>query len=110
MRKLGLTLVLLPLLALAGGLPLDTTVRTEFTDCASGGSSAQALVRDAQYLMRITDADTFVCFAATGSTCATGGEKFPSGTVVLLTITGSQVSASCRSSASTGDAIFTRVQ
>lgn len=97
-------------LALAGGLPLDTSVRTEFTDCASGGSSAQALVKDRQYLMRVTDADTFVCFAESASTCASGGEKFPVGTVVLLTITGAQVSASCRSSTSTGDVIFTRVQ
>jgi hypothetical protein len=110
MRKLGLALLLFPMLALAAGLALDTNVRTEFTDCASGGSSAGVLVRDTQYLMRVTDADVFVCFAASGSTCAAGGEKFPAGTVVLVTITGNQVSASCRSSASTGDVIFTRVQ
>jgi hypothetical protein len=110
MRKLALVAFLFAAAALARGLALDTTRRTEFTDCASGGSTAQALVRDTEYLLRVTDADTFICLAATGSTCATGGERFPAGTVVLLSITGDQVSASCRSSSSTGDAIFTRVQ
>lgn len=92
--------------ALAGGINLLTSTRAEFTDCASGGSVAQTLTAG-QYLMRVTDADTFLCFAASGSTCASGGEKFPVGTVVLLTLTTGQVSVSCRSSASTGDVIFT---
>lgn len=111
MRKLALVaFVLFAAAVSAAGLSLSTGVRTEFTDCASGGSSAQVLVRDTNYLLRVTDADVWICMAASGSTCATGGERFPAGTVILLNITGDQVSASCRSSASTGDAIFTKVQ
>ena len=108
MRKLGLAaLLLFPLLALAaGGINLALGTRAEFTACASGGSSATTLVVG-EYLMRVTDADTFVCFAETGSTCASGGEKFPAGTVVLLYVAGDKKSVSCRSSASTGDVIFT---
>ena len=102
---------LLAAAALAGpGIPLNTAVRTELTDCAAGGSSASALVANTTYLLRITDADTFLCFAASGSTCASGGEKFPMGTVILFTPNGSSVSVSCRSAASTGDAIFTSAQ
>jgi hypothetical protein len=103
-------IAVLPNVAFARGLALDLTRRTEFTDCASGGSSAQALVRDTDYLLRVTDADVWLCLTASGSTCATGGERFPVGTVLHLSITGDQVSASCRSSTSTGDATFTRVQ
>ena len=110
MRKLALVLGLLSFAALAGGLALDTSVRSEVTDCASGGSAAGTLVRDTTYLMRVTDADTFVCFAASASTCAANGEKLPVGTLLLLTATGSQLSWSCRSSTSTGDVIFTRAQ
>lgn len=95
--------ILMPALAVAGGIALNTGVRFEFTDCAVGGSASQA-VTEGTYLMRVTDADTFVCYAAT---CAAAGEKFPAGTVVLLTVGRAGQTMSCRSSASTGDVILT---
>lgn len=107
MRRFALVAVLLlAAAALAGGIALDTSVRFEFTDCAAAGSAAQT-VTGGQYLMRVTDADVFICFAESGSTCATAGEKFPSGTVMWLTVPGASKSLSCRSSASTGDLILT---
>lgn len=99
-------IAVLPNVAFAGGIALDTSRRFEFTDCSSSGSAAQT-VTGGQYLLRVTDADTFLCIAESGATCASGGEKFPVGTVVLLTVPGASKSVACRSSSSTGDAIFT---
>ncbi len=107
MRKLLLLVGLVSFSAVASGLALDTAIRKEFTNCESGGSAAQTLAVG-NYLFRVTDKDVFVCLAASASTCASGGEKFPMGTVIRLTIGADQVSVSCRSSDSTGDAIFTR--
>lgn len=103
MRKL-LLLTLLASVALAGGINIDTATRFEFTDCASGGSASQAIT-EGTYLMRVTDADVFLCWAGT---CAAAGEKFPSGTVVMLSFGRGNTTLSCRSSASTGDIILTR--
>jgi hypothetical protein len=104
MRKL---LVFLPLVALVafGQVTLEPSVRTEFTDCASGGSASNTLAANTTYLMRVTDADVFLCLAPT---CATGGERFPSGTVLLYQTRNAVLTVSCRSSASTGDIIFTK--
>ena len=115
MRKAALLTILLavtaPVVALAAtGVALNTGLRTEMTDCASGGSASSTLKPNVTYLFRVTDSDTFLCFAAT---CAAGGEKFPVGTVMLLATPnngGSDVTISCRSSASTGDLIFTQAQ
>ena len=115
MRKAALLTILLavtaPVVALAAtGVALNTGLRTEMTDCASGGSASSTLKPNVTYLFRVTDSDTFLCFAAT---CAAGGEKFPVGTVMLLATPnngGSDVTISCRSSASTGDLIFTLAQ
>lgn len=100
------TVALLCLLAgaalAAEGLNINTATRFEFTDASSGGSAAQTITAG-NYVMRVTDSDVFVCYAAT---CAAGGEKWPVGTVVLIAFGGSQ-SVSCRSAASTGDVIFT---
>lgn len=85
------------------GVTLKTGVRFEFTDCASGGSSAQT-VTAGKYLLRVTTEDVFMCFAAT---CASNGEKLPAGLVMLLQVETS-TSVSCRSAASTGDLILTR--
>lgn len=107
MHRLALVgVLLLAAAAIAGGIALDTSRRFEFTDCSSGGSAAQT-VTGGQYLLRVTDADVSLCIAESGATCATGGEKFPVGTVVLLTVPGASKSVACRSSSSTGDAIFT---
>lgn len=107
MRKTFLLLLaLVSLVASADGVLLDTSKRFEFTDCSSGGSSAQTIT-EGTYLLRITDESTWLCFAASSSTCATLGEKFPSGTVMKITIPRSGLSVSCRSAASGGDAIFT---
>lgn len=111
MRKLKFAgLALIAVLAMAAtGIDLNTAVRTELTDCISTGSTpALTLVRGTSYLMRVTDADTFICWAESGSTCGSGGEKFPTGTVLLFTATGDKVSVSCRSASSTGDVIFTQ--
>lgn len=112
MRSILLGLALLGTVAVAGpsGLTIDTGVRFEFTDCASGGSANQTVTGStvpALYLMRVTDSDVFLCY---GSTCASGGEKFPLGTVILISVPASGQIMSCRSSASTGDIILTRVR
>lgn len=112
MRKaLSLVLLLVAGVAVAAtGITLNTGVRTELTDCASGGSGSSTLSPSTTYLFRVTDSDTFLCFAGT---CASGGEKFPVGTVMLLATganNGASVTISCRSSASTGDLIFTQAQ
>lgn len=101
-----LAVLLVPVLALSQ-VTLQAALRTEITDCASGGSASATLVNGQKYLFRVTDSDVFLCFAAT---CAAAGEKFPVGTVMLLRANGDQTTISCRSSASTGDVIFTSVQ
>ncbi len=98
-----LTALLVGGAALAAGVALDTSRRFEFTDCAAGGSAAQTLTLGT-YLFRVTTEDVFICFAAT---CASGGEKFPTGTVMLVSIGRGGSSVSCRSALATGDAIFT---
>lgn len=112
MRNLALLVVLLAVGALAAtGVVLDTTgTDVTLTDCASGGSSSTTLLPRVTYLFRVTDADSFLCFAAT---CAAGGKKFPAGTVMLLSMpenAGSSVTISCRSATSTGDLSFTVAQ
>lgn len=100
--------------ALAGsGLVINTSRRAEFTNCASGGSASQA-VAEGTYVMRVTDKDSFVCYA---TTCVgDAGEKWPMGSVVKVALprgtlsdggTGNDIS--CRSSDSTGDVILTSV-
>lgn len=102
--------LLVALLGLAFGgvaaaqIVLQVDTRLETADCASGGSSI-GTTKAGKYLLRVTDKDTFICWAAT---CATGGEKFPLGTVVLLRFPVAQA-LSCRSSDSTGDAALTWV-
>lgn len=106
MRKLSqLALFLLAGAAFASGITLITGVRFEFTDCSSSGSAAQT-VKSGGYLLRVTDSDLFLCYAAT---CASGGEKLPQGTVMLLQVR-DDTSMSCRSAASSGDLILTRGQ
>lgn len=107
MRTFLLAFLLAASVAFAGGIALVPSVRIEFTDCASGGSSSQTVtssLANVTFLARVTDSDVFVCYAAT---CASGGEKFPSGTLMLLTIKTGTV-LSCRSSASAGDFILTQ--
>lgn len=89
------------------GIPLDTDKRVEFINCSASGSAAQTFTTEGTYLFRVTDTDVFLCFAASSATCAEGGEKFPAGTVMLLTIPRDKKSVACRSASATGDAIFT---
>lgn len=108
MRRALLALVVALVASVATAqITLMTGLRTELTDCASGGSGSASLVSGQKYLMRVTDSDAFLCFAAT---CAGGGEKFPVGTLLLIRVNSEQTTVSCRSSASTGDFIFTSVQ
>lgn len=102
--------LLVALLGLASGaavaqVSLNTGSRIEFTDCASGGSSSTSTTARTNYLLRVTDKDTFICYAAT---CATGGEKFPLGTILFVRFE-AVTALSCRSSDSTGDVILTKV-
>lgn len=104
MKRTGIALVLLLVagVATAAGVNLNTSTRYEFTDCDSGGSSSQSVARGT-YLFRVMDADVWICKAAT---CASGGERFPSGLVMKLSF-GTTTSVSCRSANDDGDAIFT---
>lgn len=103
-----LLLIVFALAALAapaqtGTITVYTGTRFEFTDCSSGGSSAQSVTRGS-YLFRVTTEDVWICFAAT---CAAGGEKYGAGTTFVQWFDAT-TSVSCRSAGSTGDAIFTR--
>lgn len=103
-------LALLAALAMgATGVNMDTASKGEILNCASGGSSAVTLPSTGVYLFRVMEADTYVCFAASGSTCASGGELFPVGTVMNQAISGDKLSVSCRSLSSTGDVALTKV-
>lgn len=104
---LAAVLVFAPPALAQDGLVLDTSVTFTFTDCASGGSSAQT-IPEGNYVLTVTDADTFLCVADSASTCATLGTKWPVGTIVKLSVGRSGKSMSCRSAASTGDAQLTR--
>lgn len=109
--KKARTVILLLLLAAGAafavdGLAPDPTLRFEFTDCASGGSTAQTLT-EGVYLFRVTTEDVFICHAAT---CAAGGEKYPAGFAMLHAVGRGGLQLSCRSAASTGDAIYTAVR
>lgn len=107
--------------AFAGGLQLDTSTRLEITNCFTDGGAYYGLsdggtyfdagtgnwgtLAAGQYLLRVTDKDVNLCFNA--NSCQTGGEKFPMGTVVLLSVQRGGETLSCRSSDGTGDVILT---
>lgn len=108
MRRLLVILLVVATAAFAG-IALDTSSRYELNNCASGGGDGgiayTASPTEGQYLFRVTGADTWVCIAAT---CASGGELFASGTIFLWQVPRGGQTVSCRSSASTGNAIWTR--
>lgn len=107
MRKLARAAVLLGL-GLVLGAPVNpdpASVKT-FTNCDAGGSAAQTLTKDRLYVMSVFDEEVFVCFAATGSTCASGGIRVAPGVVKKLAITDDIDSVSCRSAGATGDVTF----
>lgn len=108
MRKLWPLALLLAGVAIAGPVTMYPGNRKEFTDCSATGSAAQTLTADRSYLMRVTGEDTFVCFASSGSTCASGGEKFGAPFAAVVNITSDLKSVSCRSPNATGDVIFTQ--
>lgn len=98
-----------PFQAQAQNFSLKPAVRFQFLNCEAGGSASQQ-VTAGRYAVRILQEDVFICYAAT---CAAGGEPFPSGTTMLLTVEAESSSVryqtvSCRSSAATGDLYFTR--
>lgn len=106
MRRLFLLSLFLSLAAAADGINLNPAVIKTFTDCSSSGSSAQTVV-GGTYLLTIADENVWLCFTDSGSTCASGGVKLPSGTVMKISIANAGQSVSCRSTSSTGDAQFT---
>lgn len=96
-------------LALSGFTPLSSGA-VDFANCSASGSSAQTLVRGRIYVMQVFDEETWVCFAASSSTCASGGRRFPAGFAAKVTVNGDMLSSSCRSAGATGDVEFTPVQ
>jgi hypothetical protein len=102
--RLALILSLVVSAVALAGIVIEPTRRFEFTDCDSGGSDDQT-VTEGSYLFRVLDADTYVCWA---ETCASGGERFANGTVLLLSFGRGGRAISCRSTDDTGDVIFTR--
>lgn len=106
MRKL---LPVLALVALAGFTPDPTGLKT-FDNCSASGSAAQTLTADRTYLLKVFDEEVFICHAATGSTCASGGMRYGSGFAGKVHITADLKSVSCRSTGATGDADFTPVE
>jgi hypothetical protein len=106
MRNLALLAVLLTAgLAAAAGVALNFNATYDLTDCAAGGSGS-VTVPGGQYLLTVTDADVFLCNAAT---CAAGGRKLPTGTVMIVGVGGgfSGSAFSCRSTGSNADVQFT---
>lgn len=114
MRTFFLPFFLAASLAFAGGILVNTAKRAEFTNCSSSGSLSQPIT-EGEYVMRVTDKDSFVCYA---TTCVgDAGEKWPMGTIVKISFPrataglsdgGTGTDVSCRSSDSTGDVIFTQ--
>lgn len=103
MRKLAiLAALVLGTTAAAVGFTVSGTDKT-FTDCSSSGSAAQALTAGTYWARTTSTENVYLCLAASGSTCASGGYLFPPLTSVLIEISTDQLSASCRSAASTGD-------
>jgi len=102
----SLALVLPPAKAEAAGIPINPAGVITFTDCAAAGSSAQT-VPAGDYVLTVTGSDVTLCWAASSSTCGSGGITYPLGTVILITAPRGLLSLSCRSSASTGDAQLT---
>lgn len=108
MRKLALLgVALFSFAAAAIGIQLDQSKTYTFTDCSSGGSSAQA-IPEGTYLLTVTDESTWLCTADSASTCATLGTKYGAPFGMLLTVGRGGKSASCRSTGSTGDLQLTR--
>jgi predicted metal-binding membrane protein len=106
MRKLApLLLVLVASAAVADGVELIVATRFDYPNCSASGSASQT-VTGGTYLMRVTDEDVSICYAAT---CAADGEKFPAGTVMLITFNGNQA-VTCRSANATGDVTFTKAR
>lgn len=103
MRRLLVILLLVVATAALAGIALDTSTQFEINNCPAGGSSSVA-VNEGDYLFRVTDADVYLCYAAT---CVTGGAKFCSGTIFELAIPRGGATLSCRS-AGTGDVVLTR--
>lgn len=109
MRKLWLPLIaLLVAGAAVAQVALYPGFGKDFDNCEVGGSAAQTVSPGFNYVMRVFTEDTWICFAASGSTCASGGERFTPGFAMRIHITSDMKSVSCRSAASTGDVIFTR--
>lgn len=97
MRTLALLVVLTASLAAAAGVALNFNSQYSVTDCPAGGSSAVVVV-SGSYLLTVTDADAYFC---QGATCASGGVKLPSGTVMHIGLAAG--SYSCRSATSSAD-------
>lgn len=110
MRKLAFVAVALFAVAAWAGIALSQATIKTFTNCASGGSSAQTLT-GGDYLLTVADEGAWICITDSASTCASGGTWLPSGTLMTITVGNflNSRSVSCRSSGSTGDVEFTKI-
>ncbi len=97
--------VLLSAVALAASWSEGAGTVYNFTDCDTGGEAAQT-ISPGTYMMTVTGEDTWVCFSAAASTCASGGTKYPMGFGVIVKITTATSSRSCRSAGGAGDVTF----
>jgi hypothetical protein len=107
MRKLWPLGLLTIGMLFAAPVTLDDDNRVTIANCGAGGSSASALVAGSTYVLAIFDEETWVCFAASSSTCAAGGIRLAPGAMLRVSITSDHASVSCRSAGATGDAEFT---
>lgn len=103
MKRTLQALVALLLLALAGaalaGIRLTPTSKYhyDFTDCDGGQGQT---VAQGSYLASFKDETVWLCVGDAG--CVSGGQFFPAGVVVTLSIT-PDAPLSCRSTSMTGD-------
>jgi hypothetical protein len=107
MRKLFALAALLAcsIAAAAGGVLLNGAAVT-ISNCAAGGSGAQSLT-EGVYLLTVTTDITFLCSAASGATCASGGTMFPAPWGMLYAVPRGGLSVACRSASSSGNISFT---
>ena len=107
-KTVAVVLLLIASIALAAkGYSLQAT-RFEIDDCATGGDTAVSPTAGV-YLLRVLDEDTFICIAASGATCASGGDEYPVGTVIPVEF-GGTVSLNCRSGGGLGDVKLQKVR
>lgn len=107
-RRVLIISLLTAAVAVAGGFTIIGSP-VNFTDCSSGGSTAQALTTGPNLMRANTTEPVWVCLSSDAGACAAGGDFYPPGFAGIINLGSNQSTASCRSAASTGDIVFTPV-